>query len=546
VPDGLVDVLIVADAGDAHAIKVQERLQALSAHVVRWNLSDLRTTHQKAEPGGLALWVDDKWAQVGPSTTVWWHRSGSVDATGLDTEEARLAGEEGPLLLRGALLAASVRWIDDPWVIERAEHRFAQTMAARSCGIAAPATAQTNFVAGAADLRAAGDIVAKAVSSGEGIAPSVAALTDDEMNKLEGLPTFLQHLVPATADLRVVTVAGRSWVWRRLRTDGVVDWRAVDPAGNGFVRATNHRVAKASVEITAALRLTMGVHDWLETDAGPVYLETNPQGGWMFLAGADIVVPVLADHLRTPVRATAANAESGRWPRAIARFGADMLPKRWAPANDGVKAPVFTRPAWIDSVAVAVVPAAVETAKAANQAAMDTAATAETKANRLVQVGLALLTLAFAVGAYQLSFALRRSADSLLTLIPIAAALAFLSLAVFEAVEIDTVGFYRQVQAADFEGVGPVSAASVELEVEENGRRLARWSATHKLTDLMQARAWLSRGVAALVVAALVAGICRGESATSHNPASPPPTVTTTTHPAAAHRPASTAPTVTP
>lgn len=187
-----------------------------------------------------------------------------------------------------------------------------------------------------------------------------------------------------------------------------------------------------------------------------------------------------------------------------------------------------------------------ETAKAANQAAMDTAATAEAKASRLVQVGLALLTLAFAVGAYQLSFALRRSTDSLLTLIPIAAALAFLSLAVFEAVEIDTVGFYRQVQAADFEGVGPLGAASVELEVEENGRHLARWSATHKLTDLMQARAWLSRGVAALVVAALVAGICRGESARSNNPLSPSPTVTTTTQPVAIHPPGSTAPPVNP
>jgi len=50
------------------------------------------------------------------------------------------------------------------------------------------------------------------------------------------------------------------------------------------------------------------------------------------------------------------------------------------------------------------------------------------------------------------------------------------------------------------------------------GRRLARWSANHKHTDLMQARAWFTRGLAALLLAGLAAGICRATaSASAHS-----------------------------
>ena len=520
-----VDVVLVGDETDPHITLVRDRLEASGSRTLRWNLGDLRSSEHVAELGQLAVLVDGTWALVTPPTTVWWHRSGAVDVSGLDPEEARLVAEESPIMLRGALLAAGVRWIDDPYVIDRAESRFAQLAAARAVGLAIPGTRQTNSMAAAEALRDLGAVVAKPVSPGQGIVPFTDILTDEEFDLLEGNPTFLQQLVTAKADLRVVTVGGASWVWRRSRPAGIVDWRAVDPAGAGFEFIKKaKKLAGQATEVTARLRLTMGVSDWLETDEGYVFLEVNPQGQWLFLRRADeLVVPAVVALLQVPVAAPGLPAD-GRWPKAWRRVLWDLGPASWAEPDDGIVAPSPTRPDWVDRVAA--LPGAVEVAQTANHAAQDAAATAEAKASRLVQLGLALLALAFAVGAYQLTFDLKRSAWYLFSLVPVGSALLFLAVATFEAGEIDRVGVYRSTEPKDLDGVGPAAATTVELEIEERGRHLARWTARNKHTDLMWARAWLVRGLVALIVAALVAGICRGASTAV--PTSP--TTSTTVH----------------
>ncbi len=524
-----IDVLLVGDAEDQHLQAVSDRLVAQSRRPFRWNLADLRGREHVAEPGQLALRDGDCWALVTSRTTVWWQRAGLVDVAGLDVEEARLAVEEGARLILGALAAAGARWIDDPYVIERSENRFVQLNAARSIGCTVPRTAQTNTAAGTKALRDAGSVVAKAVSPGTGITPHVDILTGAELDRIDGCPTFLQQFVKAKADLRVVTVGEQSWVWRRDRAEGVVDWRAVDPSGTGFRKIDNQKVSDLATELTATLRLTMSVSDWLDTDDGPVFLETNPQGSWLFLQCAeDLVVPALVELLARPTITGGGNPSPGRWPKALRRVGWDLGRASQAPANDGIVAPTITRPGWIDRVGS--IPGAVELTKAANQDARDTAAKAEDKASRLVQLGLALLALALAVGAYQLTFDLQRTAAYDLTLIPVGLAILFLALATFEAVEIDRVGFYRSAEPSDLDGVGSTAAPAVQLEIEEYGRALARWTANKKLSDLMQARAWLARGLLALIVAALTAGISRGVStAGSHTTTTTTTTIITTT-----------------
>jgi hypothetical protein len=110
----------------------------------------------------------------------------------------------------------------------------------------------------------------------------------------------------------------------------------------------------------------------------------------------------------------------------------------------------------------------------------------------------------------------------LLSLGPIVAALVCLSLAAFEALEIDRVGMYRHPTANDLSGRGLLDAPALLIAEEELGRRLARWTSIKKHSDLLQARAWFSRGLAALIVAALLAAIGR---AAMNDPA---PSLTTT------------------
>jgi glutathione synthase/RimK-type ligase-like ATP-grasp enzyme len=198
----------------------------------------------------------------------------------------------------GALEEAGVRMVDHPLAVARSEIKQLQLAVARRLGIAVPATQVTNDPDTARAFAANRKIIAKAVSPGVGIAPYVAEVLDCELDALKTLPTMLQELVSASADLRVVVVGDESWAWRRHREAGTVDWRQVDPGGSRFAPITNEELSASACEIAAALGLSMSVQDWLETDSGLIFLESNAHGAWLFLSGSQgLVAPAIARHL---------------------------------------------------------------------------------------------------------------------------------------------------------------------------------------------------------------------------------------------------------
>jgi hypothetical protein len=203
-------------------------------------------------------------------------------------------------------------------------------------------------------------------------------------------------------------------------------------------------------------------------------------------------------------------ADDGKWPKALMLFLYDLKPAKWAPNNDGIVAPSFQQPGWIDQVAR--LPGALDVAQRARESAEGDAKTAEDKASRLVQIALALLTIALALGSYQLDFALRRSSGWLATVAPVGLAIAFLALSAFEALQVDRVGKYSLPDGSELESAQPQEVSSRLLAAEVRGRTLASWSARNKHSALMQARAWFTRGLAALLVAGLIAGVARATS----------------------------------
>jgi hypothetical protein len=197
----------------------------------------------------------------------------------------------------------------------------------------------------------------------------------------------------------------------------------------------------------------------------------------------------------------------GLWPRALKRFAYDLLPASKAPQNDGAVAPNPTRPTWISQVSA--LPGALESARLARENAEAGVEAAENKAARLVQLELALLTGAIALGSYQLELVIRRSWPWWFCLLPVVLALLFLGLGVFEAIQIDRVGFYSQPEPEDLIDVQEKDTASTLLAEEERGRFLASWTSRKKHSDLMQAKAWFTRGLAALVLAGALAAVMR-------------------------------------
>lgn len=239
-------------------------------------------------------------SRVDSATTVWWRRLGFPSVGGLGEAEAALVGDEVPVLFAGLLEAAGVRWVDAPWVVERASLKLHQLALARRLGMSVPRSLVTSDPRRARGFMGElGAVVAKPLSSGSGIAPFAQEVPEEPLDLVASCPTLLQESVPAAADLRVVTIGCDALAWRRERRAGEpLDWRQADPGGAGFQPVTYCCLGSRPEALAAALELTFSVQDWLESPTGPVFLEVNPCGNWLFLPGADErVTPRLVHHL---------------------------------------------------------------------------------------------------------------------------------------------------------------------------------------------------------------------------------------------------------
>ncbi|HEY7874263.1 MAG TPA: hypothetical protein VIG64_03980 [Actinomycetota bacterium] len=166
-------------------------------------------------------------------------------------------------------------------------------------------------------------------------------------------------------------------------------------------------------------------------------------------------------------------------------------------------APKFEEPDWLTDV-ICKQEETLDVARGEHHEALARAKGAEEKANRLTQITLALFALALGLAGFEISF-LRDRVDvwiAVLLLAPSAGAIFCLVVSGVQALEIDRVAFYWPPLVADASEAPDVRRAYIEAELRASF--LADWSARKKVKALLQARAWLSRGLICLFVAALV------------------------------------------
>jgi len=207
-------------------------------------------------------------------------------------------------------------------------------------------------------------------------------------------------------------------------------------------------------------------------------------------------------------------SSEGFWPSPLRQFLWDFFLKSKAPENSGIQIPTFESPDWLSDELLQS-DDTLEAARGEHQEGAARAKVAEDKAHGLMQTTLALLTLTIAVGGFQVSY-LRDETTGwlpLVCLIPTALSVAFLAIAGIEALEINRVGMYWPPVTADLVGEGIVRRRLIEAELR--GSVIADWTATNKVTNLLQARAWFSRGLVFLLVAALISLAMVGRGSTS-------------------------------
>ncbi|MXZ85424.1 MAG: hypothetical protein F4Z02_07215 [Acidimicrobiia bacterium] len=291
-----LDVLIFGNCDDGHSASVANELLRLGRSVGIWSASDLNRTELTWVPGeGLSMVVDEATTNIDRATSVWWRRPGIPTVSGLSTEEAQLVYDEVADILPGLAVSETGRCVDDPWVIDRAANKLLQLSTAKELGITIPTTVVTNS-RGSKNVWPKGhQIIAKALSSGVGLAPFAAQITPQDWDFLESCPTQLQAQIDAASDLRVVTIGSQVVAWKRDRSDREpLDWRMSDPTGTEFILLDGDPTEGLANKMSRSLNLTFSVQDWLLTK-DPVFLEVNPQGQWLFLdLAAEVIPPLLA------------------------------------------------------------------------------------------------------------------------------------------------------------------------------------------------------------------------------------------------------------
>lgn len=233
--------------------------------------------------------------------TVFWRGAGLYPTPPeMREEEAQLVTAEAGAIFQGAFAAVRPRWVHHPATLLIAANKVHQLLVAKRLNIGTPTWLATSDKAAATEFVRHQQSLAKAVSSGPGLRPYARAVTVEQIERAQLMPTMFQHVVDAAYDVRLVTVGADMMVWRRQRADGEpLDWREGDARGTNFVRSGLPPWHSQAFAIARALDLTVSIQDWLESDSGEAtFLEVNTRGAWLFLDGGDeVVTPVIARHL---------------------------------------------------------------------------------------------------------------------------------------------------------------------------------------------------------------------------------------------------------
>jgi hypothetical protein len=175
------------------------------------------------------------------------------------------------------------------------------------------------------------------------------------------------------------------------------------------------------------------------------------------------------------------------------------VPNRWLPPDSGLQEPKYEAPLWAESLPESELETALDVARRAHATAIERAQAAEAKGGRLLGTCLALTGSSLALTGFQLSV---RGPVAWWAVVLGGVAALFFSMAGVMALEVDRVGLYRPVTVGLLREHGGSKRSLVELE--DHGQFLANWTASHKLTTLMHARAWFSRGLVCLIIAGIL------------------------------------------
>lgn len=199
------------------------------------------------------------------------------------------------------------RWVSDPEATRAAENKLVQLDAARAAGMRVPRTLTSQDPAAIKAFcdEMDGKVVMKSLRAARDrhlLTVEVSPEIHQHPDNLRLCPTIFQEFVPGTRHLRVLACGDATVAFAIDSAD--LDWRSNLDVPVSVV-TLDPETRRQILQVMSTLRLRMGVFDLKVDDDGPVWLEVNPQGQFLFLegmSGADLTT-IFAEFLRAEASA---------------------------------------------------------------------------------------------------------------------------------------------------------------------------------------------------------------------------------------------------
>lgn len=305
-------ILVVTNSRDVTTDFVILEMRRRGMPFIRLNTEDLprhELTMPDGDPSNIVLTGPCGTLRLQDVTGAYYRRPGSIlpDEPG---PAADYVAAEWSAILRSLWNALDGRWLNDPFLILRAEDKPRQLAAARRVGLRTPRTLVTNSFEAASAFLADGPTIAKPLRHAlidDGAIGSVLFTSRIERLEAEDVaafaraPVILQREIVKRTDVRVVVVDGRVFATRifsQAHDETEVDWR------RGVRKDLEHQatelpadIVAACVAVTADLGLRFAAIDLIEdVDGFFWFLEANPNGQWAWIeqqTGAPVTAAIV-------------------------------------------------------------------------------------------------------------------------------------------------------------------------------------------------------------------------------------------------------------
>lgn len=312
-------VMIVSNRDDLHVFAVkavlEERYGEAPFYLCADAAEDLTICHD--QNASTILSNRECEVDVGDLDVIWWRRFPRLQK-GIRMQDAvqqDLLERDWSATLRGALQASFKGiWVSHPDSTDAASLKLTQLILARAAGLQVPQTIVTNCPERVRSFmhRFPSGVVAKTVKGTAKSAIFTAEIREEDLPADESIslsPTIYQEVVSGSRHLRIVILGAD--IYSGLIETHDLDWRKRVPSSI-VPYEIDSELASKLLEYQRLAGLRMGIVDMkIDDHRGPVWLENNPQGQFLFVEGLSGIP--LAAHCASFLQALAdGRAKSGK------------------------------------------------------------------------------------------------------------------------------------------------------------------------------------------------------------------------------------------